>query len=427
MSNLLQLSISTYKGVKDNTGYITTISKALGSIKKDPAFREAIVHLRSLPTKKAADAFKKNLPAVTWCGTFEKRKADKLIEYSNLICLDFDKLPAAAETKNYIVEAGPEFLLALFISPSGNGLKAVCVVDGGADQHLNNFLALAHFFKSVFNLEVDPSGKDVSRLCFLSFDENIFVNTKAVALQKLDAPKPVPPQPDTKKTSSAPPQTEVVPGRNFQTELEKLVEFTNQKNSYVDGNRNNYIHHFACNANRRGIPMGDTHQFIEDTFDIAHEEKNQTLLTVKSAYHNNLHEHGKYAPGYKRNNKTQATTNAINKQQAEYDESVKFWYEVENDDKKGETKIDYKFSYRQCIIFLSNNGFFRYSNDEKTFELVKVEGYLIDFVTETQIRDFIFKYLDTKEELEQVEEMLLRAVNRYLSSSIFERLPYIQQ
>src|SRR5258708_7032179 len=38
------------------------------------------------------DNLKCSLPAVTWSGTFTKREAKNLKEYSQLICLDIDKL-----------------------------------------------------------------------------------------------------------------------------------------------------------------------------------------------------------------------------------------------------------------------------------------------------------------------------------------------
>ncbi len=411
------IEVSQYNGVKDNTGDVCTIESIVTRIQANTVIKKQIDKLRA-SRGKDAETLKKKLLAFTWSGKFEKRKADSLIEYSNLICLDFDKLPDAEATKQSIISQAPLFLYCLFISPSGNGLKAVCRVSGGVEQHLNNFNALKYIFRNIYNLEVDESGKDVSRLCFISSDLNIYINDDAVPFSGNDLEV-------SEATKEPVPVAPVVAVSNIQKDLEQLVEFTNKKNNYNDGNRNNYIHHFACNANRKGLDIDAVLDFVATNFDIYHEDPKGTENTVKSAYKNNIVEFGKYSKAnYK---KQQETMKALAKEKGKYNDSELFYYEVETKDKNsdGDPITEKKFSYRQCINFLANNGFYRYANENsKAFDFVKVEGFLIDFVTESEIRDFVFEYVQDMQ-LFDVEEMLLRAVNRYLSSNIFERLPFL--
>jgi len=44
--------------------------------------------------------------------------------------------------------------------------------------HHDYFKAVANYIQQTYQLEVDQSGKDISRACFLPQDPNIFINPK---------------------------------------------------------------------------------------------------------------------------------------------------------------------------------------------------------------------------------------------------------
>lgn len=405
--------ISQYNGVKDNIGTDCTIISVVNRINANSVIKKQIEKLRASEGKEK-EALKKKLMGFTWSGKFEKRKADALIEYSNLICLDFDKLPDVEATKQLIISQAPKFLYALFISPSGNGLKAICYVQGGVEQHLNNFNTLKGFFNKVFHLQVDESGKDVNRLCFISSDSNIYINEDAEAFEN----KLI--EIETKEVKEEKPKAKTKP-TNYQTELESLVAFTEKKEAYTVGNRNKFLHLFACNANRKGIPLNECLSFCQTQFDKFSDAPKESIETIKSAYKHNAHEFGKYTESWKQ----KKTVAAINKELNIVDDSVKFWYYEKTKEKNedGQPILKLRFSYRDIRIFLANNGFYRY-DVKGGYEFVRVEGFLIEFTNEVKIRDFIYNYIESAE-LHDVDEMLTRAVNKYLSSNIFERLPYL--
>jgi hypothetical protein len=76
------------------------------------------------------------------------------------------------------LKQNPHFVL-LFISPSGNGIKGVIKVndDLTKEDHIRKFL---RSFTKQFNYDYfDIVNSNVDRVCFESYDPNIFVNLEA--------------------------------------------------------------------------------------------------------------------------------------------------------------------------------------------------------------------------------------------------------
>src|SRR5262245_44749263 len=73
--------------------------------------------------KLAVDPLKRQLPGVTPSGRFKKRANDALIEYLGLLCIDIDLLGERLPAVRKKLEASP-YVAAVFLSPTGDGLKA---------------------------------------------------------------------------------------------------------------------------------------------------------------------------------------------------------------------------------------------------------------------------------------------------------------
>lgn len=120
-------------------------------------------------SKVFGDAKKKTLPAVAFSGLFEHRANDGLTLHSGLLCLDFDRLGDRQTDARRQLEQDPH-VLAVFASPSGNGVKALVPVTAtNADTHRACFKIAEDYFAG-WNLNADPACKDVSRLCYASWD-----------------------------------------------------------------------------------------------------------------------------------------------------------------------------------------------------------------------------------------------------------------
>lgn len=143
-------------------------------------YQNAITYLRKSladDKKEAAERAKKSLPAFTPSATFKGgRKMEFLTNYNALVVLDIDKItPEKLKESKSILTENP-FVFSCFTSPSGNGLKIFVKVDGKQDDHKENFLKLQRYFEELCSVEIDKSGKDITRLCFFSSDPEIFIN-----------------------------------------------------------------------------------------------------------------------------------------------------------------------------------------------------------------------------------------------------------
>ena len=140
-------------------------------------YKHAIVYLRKSLAEKKEEAYnkaKKSLPAFTPSGKFVGgRKLEFLAEYSNCIILDIDKLSATDLQNAKHLANQSEFTYASFISPSGNGLKILVKINSDKADHKEAFLLVQAHYEAILKLEIDKSGKDVTRLCFYSWDENL--------------------------------------------------------------------------------------------------------------------------------------------------------------------------------------------------------------------------------------------------------------
>ncbi|MGE5447007.1 MAG: BT4734/BF3469 family protein, partial [Bacteroidales bacterium] len=111
-------------------------------------------------------------------GTFSKRGDKFLKKHSGLLTLDFDHVPNLLELKSTLLNDGFFETQLMFVSPSGDGLKWIVAIDINKYTHLDWFNSIAKYINMKYNLEVDKSGKDISRACFLPHDPDVYINPK---------------------------------------------------------------------------------------------------------------------------------------------------------------------------------------------------------------------------------------------------------
>ncbi|MGV4413183.1 VapE domain-containing protein [Chryseobacterium sp. T1] len=257
------------------------ITKVLESIRTG-LYKNQIVYLRKSladDKKEAAERIKKSLPAFTPSATFKGgRKLDFLQEYNKLICLDIDKLEKVklAEVKSKAIQ--DEYVYAAFISPSGNGLKLFIKVETDQEEHKETFLLLQRYFEELLAVEIDKSGKDITRLCFVSFDSDLYLNENSTIFSTNE--KSHQPSTDTHQQNTKNQTQKTI---NYDVIYEHCVRFTEKKEQFVEGNRNNFIYQLANNLNRKGIPETMALGYI--LADYNYDQK-EILDTVKSAYNN---------------------------------------------------------------------------------------------------------------------------------------------
>jgi len=136
---------------------------------------------------KGYSASKLKLPAITPCALFNGRRIQpNILRYNQIIILDFDKMTPEEMKRLKTLICLCLYTYACFVSPSGNGLKVFVRVSTCAEQHKMAFLAVQQFYMALTGFEIDPSGKDVTRLCFVSYDPDLYYNPNAVVFVPLE-------------------------------------------------------------------------------------------------------------------------------------------------------------------------------------------------------------------------------------------------
>lgn len=175
-----------------------TLGEALDSI-VDGAYAATITHLRQIYARHGEDAYvaaKRRLPQITFGGVFSPTRAKaNLMAHSGIAHADIDHLQALTQTKLALMQ--DPHVVYLFISPRNDGLKygtRIAPVDNDdAYKHAWQVLADAHLRQ--YAVTWDPSGKDVCRLCFVSWDPSCYINPDAavfpVPARVVPTPSPV--------------------------------------------------------------------------------------------------------------------------------------------------------------------------------------------------------------------------------------------
>ena len=150
--------------------------------------KAAIDTLRAIVSQDDAKSFKRSgLPAFTPAGTFSERNKTALIEPSGYFVLDFDKVEDPARLKREF--ALDPFVAAAFVSPSGNGVKAFVLIEPATSQEdiERIFPHLSNYFRKKGHT-LDKSGKDISRLCIMSYDPDLWMRDSPKVFRIEDHP-----------------------------------------------------------------------------------------------------------------------------------------------------------------------------------------------------------------------------------------------
>lgn len=127
---------------------------------------------------------KKRLPSVCFCGIFwgSHYKYDVNL-YTNLLVIDIDYIKNDRLEIKRLLMNDPK-IVAVWDSVSGQGLKALLYINYLSAVLPENiwvvhemcaFPQVQKYLKESYGINIDPSGKDVTRYCFMSYDPDIFL------------------------------------------------------------------------------------------------------------------------------------------------------------------------------------------------------------------------------------------------------------
>ena len=255
--------VTIFKNIYDKQPYYITVDAALDRIKSGRSMQQ-ISEIRKQLSKDRADKLKSNLPAVCFSGKFTERKDECLQEHSGYIVLDFDNIEDVRSLQTDVISQ--KFVYACWVSPRGNGIKALVKIADGK-KHREHFAAIQEIFP-----QVDNSGKNESRVCYESFDPEIYINTEAVAFRK------------TKKVETIKVAEALTANKEIFDKI--LVWLTNKGDAFVTGERNIFIFKLASACCRFGINEHEASSLIGAEF-VSRDNSfanSESERTIRSAY-----------------------------------------------------------------------------------------------------------------------------------------------
>ena len=162
-----------------------SLKDALGLI-QGKRYRPRILALRQLLAngdQAGYDTAKAQLAAITFCGTFAPTRAmANLVTHTGVAHGDIDHIDDYLAVRQQLCH--DPYTLYLFASPAGNRLKVGARVDTVTDDahYKHAWQAVADYHLQKYGIPWDTSGKDVSRLCYVSHDPELYLNPDALCL-----------------------------------------------------------------------------------------------------------------------------------------------------------------------------------------------------------------------------------------------------
>jgi hypothetical protein len=223
-------------------------------------------------------AMKRQADYITPAGIFKSRSKDQLVEPSGLFFVDIDKLSLSEVPELFNKLKDDPFVC--FIKRSLRGkLHVLLKIDNAQGDYQKDFYpAIEAYFLQEYAMKIDDKCSDVSRACFCSYDPDCFLNENSEVLDGafIDTFKH---EPEYKPSIIS-----------DDTVIQNLLKWVDNQESFINGNRNNYITKLAHAFNRYGVSENDAltvcKRFAQDGF-----TNREIETTVRSIFKNHAHAH----------------------------------------------------------------------------------------------------------------------------------------
>lgn len=400
MSNI----VTIFKNIKEtDTPFFRDVDIILKRIQKGTSSRELVKAIRKEGDKSHRNELKKELPSICWSGEFNKRSDVSLVSHSGIICLDFDGYTKQKELLDDKKKFSKnKYVYAVFISPSGRGLKVLVKIPKDPDNHVGYFLALEKHFDSKY---FDRTSKNLSRVCYESYDPLLYHNPESKLWTTAEDME--------YKEINANNGVKTIPITDEGKIVEILIKWWEKKYPMSQGQRNQNAFILAMAFNDYGIPQS-TANIVISQYKSKDFNTREINTTIKSAYSHTKNFKTKFYEDEEKINDIQQrlrrgeskkavrqhleesrlATDIIDSvlEKAEEDNSVKFW----TMSSKGVVKA-IPFIFKK---FLETNGYYKFCPEgQKNYVFVKVTNNLIDHCTEREIKDFILDHLHGLEDM----------------------------
>lgn len=277
----MNIKVNIFQNAADaDCSYSVPILSVLKAIKTGK-WKEQVELVRYVEDRLKSEV-KKALPAVTFSGTFNRKRHDHNIEkYTGIIVLDIDKIDSKVIKKLKEDLIKDEYCFCFFDSPSF-GLKCLFNIDAPATAHKEySFKQVKDYFEMKYMVPVDKSGSNLSRLCFVSYDPELYFDEKKIVFH-VDV--------DVAEDQFAP----IIKYKRKNTGIQdagysfRVCKSWVEKSGchYVKGQRNVYLYKLCCNLNRVGFTLEDMVYYIHKEHSISKEMYAELMTCARSAAKN---------------------------------------------------------------------------------------------------------------------------------------------
>jgi hypothetical protein len=381
--------VTIFAHVKDvENPFYKEINEVLLSF-KNGSNKSKIDAIRKIQDKEKRNEEKSKLKSICFSGEFSRRSAKNIINHSGFACLDFDDIDDPVCLRDSLQDN--EYIYSAFISPSGNGVKAIVKVPKDIPNYKKYYEALCE----TFDTKLDTKTKDISRVCYESYDPDLFINENSKEWVLMKEYTEV-----TRNNKF--PKHFVINDTNKKVDV--IIKWFNKKFTLNAGERNNNLFKLAAGLNRAGLPSNEALQLFKSFYNAGLEDSELETI-IKSAYKNTSEfDSLTLVDDNKVREAQEILKKGVQKAKKEFrkegledsdiediidfdfeDDFLIFW----DTDKNGKLSLnDYKFK-----LFLENRGFYKVQLNEKEFTFVRVYNNIINETNETNIKDFVLNHV----------------------------------
>jgi len=388
----MQAQVTVFKSINSHVPQYYNVTEVLDRIKRG-VNKNLIDQIRNEPNKEKRNTLKKSLLWICFSGKFKTRHNDDLLKHSGLMCLDFDNFPNTQTLFTWKGKLKSDIhTYTVFVSPSGNGLKVLFRVPECQtnEEHNLRFDAITEYWKHC--IYFDKNVKGVSRVCYESYDNNLFINEYSEVFTEIAELKP-----EFKNEVTESTLLDDLPDT-----FKKLLVWFESKYNLSKGNRNTNLLYLFSACRDYGISESDAMIYVSNYASIYAEDFNsingELNRISKSAY-------SKPSANKKM---VKLVTDSIALEEDNSIETDNFFFEDEleyEQDKSFElpelvefwkwNNSGFKIDFLELKKFLQDHGFYRYELNEKDFIFIRVKENTIQEVDVRHIKDFLLRCLES--------------------------------
>jgi len=340
-------------------------------------WKSEIRKLRELLSEGKIEEYKKlkqKLPAVAFSAICQGGHSIKhLIKYNQILIIDIDDISKKEVLMLNKTLSKDKFTFAIWISPSDRGLKMLVKTNASLETHKLVFNQYAKYLQDKFKIQVDKSGSDPVRLCYVSYDPNLILNLNAEVFE-LRQEKVI------EKTSQIKEIDTRVDKYKASIIVEDIIRFLEKEHLSITNTHNEWYRVAYSLAYTFDYDLGKKYFLAFCRLDGSNHSEESSLKEWEYCFQYKDRDNDKITFG--------TLIHYAVEQGYKYPKIYTFWNIVKKKERESIIINDLTF-----IKFLEQNGIYRFLID-KTYIIIKVTDQIIDEVALFNVKDLVKGYIE---------------------------------